>query len=228
MKAEGSSMIGLYFDLSNNNDLKKKTSILLASQGDTLLTMERFSGKFSTVIMPSHVEILESAPEWIIQTVNVTLPESTLTGINALCYKSDPKSASSDYHAVLGHISIQTSANNTVFPPASEWHVESQNLNWKSDSNGNKILSVKILWNLNTGVASVSSKYNIYVENETNESAQAPKYVGLALVKAYYVSELSVPVGVSSVKFTIQPCGGGGDFQEVVDSPFLRLRVEES
>ncbi|KAK1409381.1 hypothetical protein QVD17_35907 [Tagetes erecta] len=229
VKAEGGSMIGLYLEYSNKKDVEKETSILLASQGDALLTMERFSGKFSTVIMPSHVKMLETPPEWIIQEANVTLPESTLTGIHVLCYKSDPKSASLDYYAVLGHISIQASANNTVFPPASEWHVESQNLNWKSDSQGNKTVSVKILWKLNSGVASVFSKYNIYAENETNKkSAEASEYVGLALVEAYYVSELLIPAGVSSVKFIIQPCGVNGDIQEVADSPFLRLRVEES
>ncbi|KAI3799929.1 hypothetical protein L1987_35235 [Smallanthus sonchifolius] len=228
VKAEGSSVIGLSLEFSNtNDDAEKKTSILLASWGDTLLTMERFSSEFSTVIMPYHVKRLETAPEWIIQESDITMKESTLTGIHALCYKPDPKSASSDYYAVLGHISIQSSANNMVFPPASEWHVESQNLNWKSDSQGNKTLSVKILWKLNNGVASVFSKYNIYVEDETNESAQASKYVGLAIVQAYYVSELLIPAGVSSVKFIIQACGINGDFQELVDSPSLRLHVED-
>ncbi|KAD7480230.1 hypothetical protein E3N88_03366 [Mikania micrantha] len=228
VKAEGSSVIGLSLEITNKkDDVEKKTLILLASSGDALLTIERFSANFSTVIMPHHVKKLETAPEWIIQESNVTIKESTLTGIHALCYKSDPKSTSSDYHAVLGHISIQASANNMVFPSASEWHVESQNLNWRSDSQGNKTLSLKILWKLISNVASIFSKYNIYVENETNELAQASKYVGLALVNAYYVSELLIPAGVSSVKLIIQACGINGDFQELADSPFLRLCVED-
>ncbi|KAF5771035.1 putative mannosyl-glycoprotein endo-beta-N-acetylglucosaminidase [Helianthus annuus] len=228
VKAEGSSVIGLSLEFTNtNDDVEKKTSILLASWGDKLLTMERFSGKFSTVIMPHHVNKLETAPEWIIQESDVTPQESTLTGIYALCYKSDPKSSSSDYHAVLGHISIQDSANNMIFPPASEWHVESQNVNWKTDPQGNKTVSLKILWKLINDAACVFSKYNIYVENETNESAQASKYVGSALVKAYYATELLVPAGVTSLRFIIQACGMNGDLQELVDAPFLRLRVED-
>ncbi|KAI7744356.1 hypothetical protein M8C21_013809 [Ambrosia artemisiifolia] len=228
VKAEGSSMIGLSLEFTNtNDDMEKKTSILLASWGDTLLTMERFSSKYSSVIMPHHVNKLETAPGWIIQESNVTMQESTLTGIHALCYKSDPKSSSSDYHAVLGHISIQTSAKNAVFPPASEWHVESENLNWKSDPHGNKTVSLKILWKLISDATYAFSKYNIYVENEVNDTAQASKYVGLALVEAYYVTELLIPAGVTSLKFIIQACGINGDLQDVVESPFLRLPVEE-
>ncbi|XP_076954676.1 cytosolic endo-beta-N-acetylglucosaminidase 1-like [Bidens hawaiensis] len=228
VKAEGSSVIGLKLEFTNtNDDAENTTSILLASWGDALLTMERFSSKFNTVIMPHHVKKIETVPEWIIQETNVTMQDSTLTGIHALCYKSDPKSASSEYHAVLGHISIKGSTDNTIFPPASNWHVESQNINWKSDHQGNKTLSVNIIWKLNSNVASVFSKYNIYVENETNgtneESVQASKYVGVALVEAYYVSALSVPAGVTGVKFIIQACGINGEFQELADSPFVRL-----
>lgn len=232
MKSDGSSVIGVRLDFTNTNDVEKKTSILLASWGDTLLTMERFSSKFSSVIMPQLVKKLETSPEWIIQETSVKMEGSTLTGIHALCYKSNPKSesldqpTSSQYYAVLGHISIKSSASNMVFPPASQWHVESQNLNWRSNSQGHKTLSLKIIWTLNSNIASVFSKYNIYVENEGNESAQASKYVGVALTEAYYVSDLLVPDEVSSLKFIIQACGFDGAFQELVDSPFLRLPVE--
>ncbi|XP_076916765.1 cytosolic endo-beta-N-acetylglucosaminidase 1-like [Bidens hawaiensis] len=232
VKAEGSSVISLKLEFAKtNDDAENTTTILLASQDDSLLSMERFSSQFNTIIMPHHVKKLETAPEWIIQETKVTM-HSTLTGIHALCYKSDPNSASSEYHAVLGHISINTSADNTIFPPASNWHVESQYINWKTDPQGNKTLSVNIIWKLNNNIASVFSKYNIYVENETNdtneasESVQVSKYVGLALVEAYYVSELSVPAGVTGVKFIVQACGLNGDMQELVDSPFIRLRVE--
>nr|GEW79283.1 cytosolic endo-beta-N-acetylglucosaminidase 1 isoform X1 [Tanacetum cinerariifolium] len=63
-------------------------------------------------------------------------------------------------------------------------------------------------------------------DNEANESIQTPKYVGVALVEAYYVSEFGVPAGVTSLKFIIQACGFDGASQELVDSLFHQLHVE--
>nr|XP_043631367.1 cytosolic endo-beta-N-acetylglucosaminidase 1 [Erigeron canadensis] len=235
VKSDGNSVIGLCLHFINSADTEKKTSVLLASWGDALLTMGRFSSNFNSVIMPRHVKKHQTAPEWVIQESSITMEGSTLTEIHAVCYNSNPtvrrlNSPSvrdpSEYYAVLGHMSIKSSTDNIVFPRASEWHLESQNVNWTSDSQGNKTLSLKVLWTLNHGLSSVFSKYNIYVETEPNESAQASKYVGVALVNAYYFSELLVPDGVSSLKFIIQACGINGDCQELVESPFLRLHVE--
>ncbi|GJW44882.1 cytosolic endo-beta-N-acetylglucosaminidase 1 isoform X1, partial [Tanacetum coccineum] len=234
VKSDGSSMIGLSLHFIDKTNVEKETSVLLASRGDTLLTMERFSSKFDTVIMPHHIQKLETSPEWVIQESSIIMEGSTLTEIHALCYKSNPKSesldqytsSSSEFNAVLGHISIKSSTNNMIFPPASEWHVESQNVDWRSNSEGRVTLSFKLLWKLNSNVGSIFSKYNIYVENEANESIQTPKYVGVALVEAYYVSEFVVPAGVTSLKFIIQACGFDGASQELVDSPFHQLHVE--
>lgn len=227
-------MIGFCLDFTNTNDVEKKTSILLASWGDALLTTERFANDFTSVIMPRLVKKLETAPEWVIQESSVIMEGFTLTGIHAVCYKSSPKSellhqstsSSSEYYAILGHISIKSSASNMVFPRASEWHVESENLDWRSSSEGHKTVSLKILWTLNSRCTSLFSKYNIYVEDEASESGQESKYVGVALVEAFYVSEFLVPTGISSLKFIIQACTFDGACQELVDSPFLRLHVE--
>ncbi|XP_024995721.1 cytosolic endo-beta-N-acetylglucosaminidase 1-like [Cynara cardunculus var. scolymus] len=232
VKSDGSSVIGLLLDFTDTMDTEK-TSVLLASWGDTLLTMDRFSSKFSRVIMPRHVKKLAAEPEWIIQDSSLTMEGFTLTGIHVVCYKSNPQvgtlkspSNSSEYYAVLGHIAIKTSTENMVFPPASEWLVESQNIDWRSDSKGHITVSLKILWALNSGVTPVFSKYNIYVENEADKSAQGLQHLGVALVEAFYISELSVPVGISSVKFIIQACGLDGACSELTVSPFIQLRVE--
>ncbi|KAI3519722.1 hypothetical protein L1887_08937 [Cichorium endivia] len=220
VKSEGSSKIGLSLEFENTMDIKKKnTSILLASSGDTLLTMDQFSSKFDNVIMPRHVKKTESG--WVINESSVILAGSTLTEIHALCYKTP--SESSEYNSILGHFSIKASPENMGFPPASEWNVKSQNVNWKSGS-----VSLKILWTLSSGIGSMFSKYNIYVENEEGKSVKALKFLGVALVEAYYISELLVPAGISSLKFIIQACGSDGALQELVDSPFLRLSVEGS
>ncbi|KAJ9539798.1 hypothetical protein OSB04_026304 [Centaurea solstitialis] len=234
VKSDGSSVIGLQLDFTNTTDPEIKISVLLASWGDTLLTMDRFSSKFSRVIMPHHVEKLETAPEWIVQDNIVTVDGFTLTAIHAVCYKSNPKveppkspSNSSQYHAVLGHIAIKTTTENMVFPLASEWTLESRNVDWRSDPQGQITVSLKIIWALNGGVTSMFSKYNVYVENEADKSSQGSKYLGVASVEAFYVSELLVPAGVSSVKFVIQACGFDGSCSELAASPFIRLRVEE-
>ncbi|KAL4576108.1 hypothetical protein LXL04_012197 [Taraxacum kok-saghyz] len=226
VKSNETSKIGISLEFINSMDINnKKTSILLASYGDTLLTMEQFSSKFDTIIMPRHVRELSSG--WMVYQSSVTLVGSTLTGIHAVCYKTPTPTptpnSSSEYSSILGHISIKSSPENVTFPPASEWNVKSQNVDWKSGS-----VSLKILWTLSSGVASVFSKYNIYVENEEGKSVKSTKFIGVAVVEAFYVSQLLVPAGVSSVKFIIQACGSNGDFQELVDSPFLRLQVEAS
>ncbi|XP_071734387.1 cytosolic endo-beta-N-acetylglucosaminidase 1-like [Rutidosis leptorrhynchoides] len=234
VKSVGSSLIGLCLHFTNTNEVEKKTSILLASCGDTLITTERFSSNFSRVIMPRHVKKIEAKPEWVIQDSSVIMDGSTLTGIHAVCYKSNPKSeshnqnilSSSEYYAVLGHISIKSSTNDIVFPRASEWHVESQNLDWGTSSEGHKTVSLNIIWTLKSKVVSLFSKYNIYVEYEASEPAQESKYVGVALVEAFYVSEFLVPTGVSSLKFIIQACAFDGASQNLADSPFLRMHVD--
>lgn len=221
VKSDGSSMIGLSLEFTNTINMENRTSVLLASSGDTLLTMNQFSSKFDSVIMPRHVKKTSSG--WVIQESSVTMVGSTLTNIHAVCYKTQSKlTSSSEYYSILGHISIKSSPQNMSFPPASEWNVKSQNVNWKSGS-----VSLKIQWTLNSGVSPGFSKYNVYVENEEGKLVKSSNFLGVASVEAFYISDLLVPPGISSLKFIIQACGSGGASQELVDSPFLRLQVEE-
>lgn len=249
VKSDGSSLIGLSLELSTTNG---KTLILLASTGSTLLTMNQFSSKFSTVIMPRRVTKSETAPGWVIQESNIAMDGYTLTEIHVVCYKSKPghnyfsldsrsnsKDASlahgpSDYYAVLGNIIVKTSEQNSVFPPSASWLVEGQYIKWTSGSQGSKTLSVKIIWKLKDGDDSLFPKYNIYVEKLTKQGGGNPVgvlegvqgYLGVAQVEAFYVSDLAVPSGTSSLKFIIQVCSVDGVGQKLEDSPSFQLGVE--
>ncbi|KAK3014089.1 hypothetical protein RJ639_009494 [Escallonia herrerae] len=242
VKSDGSSLVGLSLDFASAT--KEKLSVLLASRGNALLTMNQFSSKFSDVIMPHRVTKLETVPGWIIQESSITMNGYLLTGIHAVCYKSKPESRSlhqdnslaqapTNYYAVLGHITIETSQENLDFPPPTSWLVEDHYVKWTSASEGSKTLSVKITWKLKSEIASPFTSYNLYVEKEANKADDKPgglleatqEYLGVARVETFYVSDLVVPSGTSSLKFKIQVCGLDGTCQKLDDSPFLRLPV---
>ncbi|KAK3019522.1 hypothetical protein RJ639_003194 [Escallonia herrerae] len=261
VKSDGSSLVGLALDFASAT--KEKLSVLLASRGNALLTMNQFSCKFSNVIMPHRVTKLETVPGWIIQESSINMNGYLLTGIHAVCYKSKPESRSLhqdnslaqaptdyyavlghirvetsqenlDYYAVLGHIRVETSQENLDFPPPASWLVEDQYVKWTSASEGSKTLSVKITWKLKSGIASPFTSYNLYLEKEANKTDDKPgglleitqEYLGVARVETFYVSDLVVPSGTSSLKFKIQVCGLDGTCQKLDDSPFLWLPVD--
>lgn len=242
VKSDVSSMVGLSLEFSS--PMLEKKSVLLASWGNTLLTMNRFSSKFSNVIMPRQVKKLDTAPEWVIQESSIAMNGYTLTGIHAVCYKSEPeiykqelKSDSlnpdklardpSEYYAVLGHIEVKTSVWILDFPPSAAWLVEGQYIKWALNSQGSKTLSVKIIWSLKGGNASRFPKYNIYVEKQPNIPVdEMQEYLGVAEVEAFYVSDLVVPSGSSSLRFIVQVCSLDGTSQKLDDSPSFLLPVE--
>lgn len=221
--------MGLSLKLSSPTN--KKTSVLLASYGHTLITLNRFSSKFSNVIMPWRVTELETAPGWVIQESSIAMNGYILTEIHAVCYKStlqvNPSARGPlEYHAILGHITVKTPLQKSDFPPSASWLVESQYIKWTSGSQGSKTLSIKILWSLKDGNVPIFSKYNIYVEKQSGGLNGKPEYLGVANVRAFYVSELSVPSGTSSLKFVIQVCGLDGVCQKLDDSPAYQVPVE--
>ncbi|KAM7491886.1 hypothetical protein LguiA_034807 [Lonicera macranthoides] len=229
VKSDGSSMVGLSLQFSSRTN--KKTSVLLASYGNTLITLNRFSSKFSNVIMPQRATELETAPGWVIQESSIAMNGYTLTEIHAVCYKSTleviPSARGpSEYHAVLGHMTVKTPLQKSDFPPSTSWLVESKYINWTSGSQGSKTLSIKILWSLNDGSVPIFSKYNIYVEKQSGGLNGKPVYLGVANVRAFYISELSVPSGTSILKFVIQVCGLDGVCQKLDDSPAYQVPVE--
>ncbi|KAL5734444.1 hypothetical protein ACOSP7_032305 [Xanthoceras sorbifolium] len=244
VKSEENSLVGLLLEFSTPT--KKKKSVIVASS-----ETNQFSSKFSEVIEPRQVKRQETAPGWVVQETSIAMNGYTITGINALCYRPESEnsmlriqsrysqdSASTrspaEYFAVLGDIAIRTSGQNSDFPPYSSWQVEAQYLKWTSNSQGSKILSVKISWKLKHGNVSQFPKYNIYVEaKQSDENPErrlegSRKYLGSAHMEAFFVCDLDVPSGTESLKFIIQVCSVDGTSQKLDGSPFLLLDVENN
>ncbi|KAK6929512.1 Glycoside hydrolase, family 85 [Dillenia turbinata] len=234
VKSNGNSLIGLSLYFKSN--LNESTSVLLASSGNTLQTMNQFSSKFAKVIMPYQVFRPEAAPGWVIQESGISMNGYTLTEIHAVCYRQEsvPHEApsGSGFYAVLGHILAKTPNQKVVFPPSTSWQVKGEYIEWSSGSQGSMKLSVKINWKLK-GDDSPFPKYNIYVQNLAKEGfehlsapAAGAHYIGMAAVQAFYVSDLQVPSGISAVRFIIQVCGIDGSSQKLEVSPSFQLDVK--
>ncbi|KAL0299327.1 UNVERIFIED_CONTAM: Cytosolic endo-beta-N-acetylglucosaminidase 1 [Sesamum radiatum] len=245
VKSSRNSLLGLALVLSSATDERK--SVLLAASGNTLLTMNQFSSRYTTVIMPRQVTKAEGESKWILQESRLDMAGHTLEEIRAVCYRSKlEKSAEavsntlsdgpSEYYAILGDIKITTAGDNSKFPPSDSWLVDGQFVSWTSGSQGSKLLSVKIMWQLKVGNADPFPKYNIYVDKITSTSSgnqnlkpsEGNKYLGVTVAKSFYVADLEVPSGISSLKFMIQVCGLDGACQKLEDSPFLLLQVDGS
>ncbi|KAL8552239.1 hypothetical protein ACS0TY_001077 [Phlomoides rotata] len=233
VKSSGDSLLGLALQFSSPT--RDKRSVLLAASENTLLTMTQFSSHFTSVIMPRRVSKLDQDPAWVIHESSIDMPGHILKEIRALCYTSKPiKSADhgphslapSNYYAVLGDIKIFTGEDNSKFPPANAWLVNSEFISWSTSNTaqGSKKLSVKLVWQLKVGNADPFDQYKIYVSRGKSSS----EYLGVALLKSFYVSDLEVDSGTPSVKFVIQVCGSEGGVQKLEDSPFIQLQVGDS
>ncbi|CAI9768283.1 unnamed protein product [Fraxinus pennsylvanica] len=119
-----------------------------------------------------------------------------------------PSRDPSEYYAVLGYIRVYTSSKNTDFPPSASWIVNSHYVQFTSGPQGSKNLSIKIIWQLKEGADQ--------------------EYLGVAKVECFYISELVVPSGTSSLKFIIQVCSADGASQKLEDSPSFTLKVPAS
>ncbi|KAJ4702441.1 Cytosolic endo-beta-N-acetylglucosaminidase [Melia azedarach] len=248
VKSEGNSRLGFLLEFSSST--KEKKSLLLASWG-----MDLPSTKLSEVIVPREVKGPEvvQGPGWVIQECSIAMNGYTMTGISAVCYRPECENSGlsvestsdgqqnalshcpAEYVAILGDISIKTSEHNPDFPPSTSWLVEAQYIKWTSDSDGSKTLNVKIIWSLKDKNDSWFPKYNIYVEKRAkqavgnlDENLEAThKYLGVAHVEAFYVSNLIIPSKTDSLKFIIQVCADYGTSQNLNDSPFLVLDVKD-
>ncbi|KAK8978375.1 hypothetical protein V6N11_028378 [Hibiscus sabdariffa] len=226
VKSEGNSRVGLYLEFSSEMEGKKK--LFLASQGTN-----RFLSELVEVIVPHQLTTPDNAPGWIIQEVSVAMHGYTLTEIHAVCYNEQPGNTNAaEYFAMLGHIKISTSDKNTEFPPSTSWIVDGQDVEW-GGSQGSKTLSLKISWKLKDGKSPPYPRYNIYVEKLTKQSIRIPgrkaegvrEYTGVAHIETFYVSQLAIPSGTSSLKFIIQVCDVDGGSQKLDDAPFFQLNV---
>ncbi|KAL1104682.1 hypothetical protein V6Z11_D04G082200 [Gossypium hirsutum] len=169
VKSEGNSQLGLSLEFSSEMEGKKK--LLLASQ-----ETNQFSSKFDETIVLHQPTKSDTAPGWVIQESSISMNGYTLTEIRAICYRKQPENSEhksearskttqdpAEYFAVLGHISISTSIQNTEFPPSTSWIVKGKDVEW-GGSQGSKTLSLKISWKLKDGWSSRFPRYNIYVE----------------------------------------------------------------
>ncbi|GAB4831979.1 hypothetical protein Ancab_005997 [Ancistrocladus abbreviatus] len=234
VKLGSNSFIGLSLEFSSSTNERKE--VLLASRGNALLTMNQFSSKFSAVIMPCQVTELETTKGWVIEEYNINMEAHRLTTIHAVCYKWKPEvdepkiNAASNYYATLGHLTIKTLGQSVVFPPSTSWVVGGQFINWKPGTQGSKFVSLKITWKLKDENDSLLPKYIIYVEKiggKVDMTATGKlEYLGVASVQAFYVSQLPVPSGTSSLKFIIQVCGVDGSNQNVDECPSYQLVVD--
>lgn len=235
VKLEGDSQLGL--SLSFSSAVNESMSILLASSG-----MNQFLCKFSKVITTARLDKPGAVPGWVIQDAGISMNHYILTDIHAVCYRSKhkldgtmPAHSSGEYRAVLGHISIKTSEKSSDFPPSSSWLVEGEFIKWTAGSLGSKTLGAKIVWKQNNGATTAFPQYNIYakklakqeVGNRDGTLAEVQEYLGTAHVKAFYVSDLAVPSGTSSLKFIIQVCNVDGTCQKLDSSPTLSIEVED-
>ncbi|KAL6131655.1 hypothetical protein ACLB2K_070029 [Fragaria x ananassa] len=234
VKSENNSRLGLF--LSFVSTLNKKKSVLLVSWNS-----HQFSSKFGTVIRTRQLEKPGTAPGWVIEESSIRMKGHILTEIHALCYRSKPefderipKSKSSqddscahnstEYYAVLGHISMKSCGHNSVFPPSDMWLVQGQYIQWTTGYEDTKYLSLKITWKMKDGNDSEFSTYNIYVEKLAEGKLKGEQsYLGVARVEAFYVYDLATSSDTSSIKFIIQVCGGDGSSQKLDDSPVFLL-----
>ncbi|XP_021732537.1 cytosolic endo-beta-N-acetylglucosaminidase 1-like [Chenopodium quinoa] len=234
VKSDGNSLVGISLEfLSCEGEI---ISVLLASHGDTLLTMNQFSSRFSKVIMPHRITKPESSDGWVVQENIIAMPGYTLTEIRAVCYKLRPEmneGQTSEYYAVLGHLLIQYSGHNLQFPLSSSWIIEGQDVSWKAGLDESKSVSLTIVWRSKVGDGlNEILKYNIYVKKTSEEDANldvklqdVQEFLGVAFVEAFYVSELLVPSGISALKFVIQVCGVDGTCEPLDDSPLFQLNI---
>lgn len=236
--------------------MEGKKKLLLASQ-----ETNQFSSKFDETIVLHQPTKSDTAPGWVIQESSISMNGYTLTEIRAICYRKQPENSEhksearskttqdpAEYFAVLGHISISTSIQNTEFPPSTSWIVKGKDVEW-GGSQGSKTLSLKISWKLKDGWSSRFPRYNIYVEKLIKQAvrpqgrkletrALAPpnarngktevsgEYLGESQVEAFYVSDFIIPSAISSLKYIIQPCDSGGASQVLDDAPFFQFNVE--
>ncbi|KAM5556757.1 cytosolic endo-beta-N-acetylglucosaminidase 1 [Rosa sericea] len=236
VKSENNSRLGLFLNFVST--LNKKKSVLLVSWNSN-----QFSSKFSTVIRTRQLERPGTAPGWVIEESSIRMKGYRLTDIHAVCYRSKPEfdekipksktsqdnscaHNSTEYYAVLGHISMKSCGQNSNFPPSDSWLVEGQFIQWTTGSEDSKYLSLKIAWKLKDGNDSAYSTYNIYVEKLAEGKPRGHSYLGVARVEAFYVYDLAVPSDTSTIKFIIQVCGGDGSSQKLDDSPVFQLDTE--
>ncbi|KAL5125524.1 Cytosolic endo-beta-N-acetylglucosaminidase 1 [Glycine soja] len=217
VKSDSNSSLGLVLEFTST--INKTMSVLLTSHG-----MDHLSSEFSKVVLTS--EHKGNALGWVIHEGTIEMNGYILTGIHALCYKPNAPSkelksrpfgpghtapSSTDYSAVLGHITVKTSNYKPDFPISTSWLVNGEYIHWKSGPQDSRILSVKISWNLK-GKNFAFPHYNVFVEKPP-KLADGNSGTTLEPVQEY--------LGVAHV------CDFDGTNQNLEDCPYYQLEIKD-
>ncbi|KAJ8764176.1 hypothetical protein K2173_005101 [Erythroxylum novogranatense] len=202
VKSEGDSFLGLSLEFTSA--VNERTSVLIAARGHG-----RLCSKFHKVIEPHRVRKLENTRRWVIYEVAVLMDGQMLTDINAVCYR--PKLEEGE------KVSENEAENQKTLASSSEFFALLGNIT------------------IRMGIDCRFAMYNVYFEKLTKQKNGDLggrlhcnlKYLGLAHVEAFYVSDLRVPSDTSSIRFIVQVCGIDEARQKLSDSPFLKVDLEE-
>ncbi|KAF3772883.1 Cytosolic endo-beta-N-acetylglucosaminidase 2 [Nymphaea thermarum] len=245
------SLLGLALEFQSISN--KRSMILLAPEGrfssDKVAATGEVDGanelprKFDA-IMPLQVNSLstqsDTMTKWILNECSLEMPGHTLQNIYVVSYKevSAPENAgptltsSTNYHALLGHITIRTSMKNMTFPPGNAWAFEGEDLFWSSSPEGIKTISVKLVWRLEAESSEsrpLYTRFNIYVRKlvggPDEDITGQEEYLGAARVEAFYVSALAVEPNVTYLRFILQVCAADGTVGKLADAPVLLVAV---
>ncbi|KAH9309229.1 hypothetical protein KI387_037140, partial [Taxus chinensis] len=122
------------------------------------------------------------------------------------------------YWASLGYISLTSSEDEKKVPPADMWILNGTDISWETASAGERMLNINIVWKLKAGsnLLNVEAgypfpRYDLYVEKINQLQAHklrgadpVVKYLGVAVVQAFYASNLLVPPDCKVLRFTLQ------------------------
>ncbi|XP_009122391.1 cytosolic endo-beta-N-acetylglucosaminidase 2 isoform X2 [Brassica rapa] len=231
VKSDETSKLGLLLGFSSPSHETK--SILVAPQEPT----PRLDHMFLKCLVTSE----QTVSEWTVHEASLVMDGHTLTEISAFCYKTENSTKTSEYVALLGHISIKEHAqlqqNLVSLPPASSWVIEAHSIELVPGDSGSMILKVKLEWRQTQLEDSVLPVYNVYAESvkstdvlRSRKVLEKPRservFLGVSHVPAYYVSELVVDSDVKGVSFVVQPCGEDGSWSKLDVSPKHLVELE--
>ncbi|CAA7031976.1 unnamed protein product [Microthlaspi erraticum] len=232
VKSDKRSVLGILLRFSSSS---QETNSLLMAPDESI---HRFG---DDMFLPCLLTSTQTKSDWTVHETNIVLDGHTLTEISALCYRPNndlsEETNTTEYFALLGHISIKSQQKTNIFPPASSWIIEARNVQFLPGGSGSRTLSCKLEWRLKHPEDSVFTRYNVYAETlksseyRTRKVMEEPRsdekvFLGTAHVDAYYVSDMVVGSDVKKLRFVVQACGEDGSWQELDACPNLLVDVE--
>eukprot|EP00249_Psilotum_nudum_P019557 c27315_g1_i2 orf=269-2275(-) len=131
--------------------------------------------------------------EAIPATTNYTTPETTGTTAKSRMA----------YHTLLGNLRVTYSQGHNWF---SHVAFQGHNPSWQEKSAGQKVVSVMLVWHVESFTSCSIERYYIYVGKNLQEKnrvlEEQVEYLGASMIEAFYAYELPVPPGCETL-FTI-------------------------